>query len=245
VTDQEPHDNSNSPEVDRHEDPRVVVRDRRRIDPDTGQVRTVTEEVPVDETGAPEGGKHAANDDVLLDAEVVEETATEPSLQTQLDERTADLQRLQAEYANYRKRVDRDRETVVSSAKASVVGELLAVLDDVERAAAHGDLTGAFKAVADKLTATLHRVGLEAFGHENEPFDPSVHEAVQHNTSPDVQGPTVTAVLRRGYRFGERTLRPALVAVTDHEPAAEQKPVEGEWFEPSEGTPGGESADRT
>jgi molecular chaperone GrpE len=223
----------------------VVVRDRRRIDPDTGEVRTVTEEVPVDETGAPEGGKHAASEDALLDAEVVEEAAPQPSLQTQLDERTADLQRLQAEYANYRKRVDRDRETVVSSAKATVVGELLAVLDDVERAAAHGDLTGAFKAVADKLTATLHRVGLEAFGHENEAFDPSVHEAVQHNTSPDVQGPTVTAVLRRGYRFGERTLRPALVAVTDHEPGTEQKPVEGEWFEPSEGNPGGESADRT
>jgi molecular chaperone GrpE len=242
VTDQGPHDNSTSAEVDQQGDPRVVVRDRRRIDPDTGEVRTVTEEVPVDETGAPEGGKHAASEDTPVEAEIVSE---EVSLKTQLEERTADLQRLQAEYANYRKRVDRDRETVVSSAKASVVGELLAVLDDVERAAAHGDLTGAFKAVADKLTATLHRVGLEAFGHENEPFDPSVHEAVQHSTSPDVQGPTVTAVLRRGYRFGERTLRPALVAVTDHEPGAEQKPVEGEWYDRSEGTPGGESADRT
>ncbi|MBP2322008.1 molecular chaperone GrpE [Kibdelosporangium banguiense] len=240
MTDQVPHDNSNSAE-----DPRVVVRDRRRIDPDTGQVRTVTEEVPVDAAGAPEGGKHAASDEVPVEGEVVsEEPSPEASLQTQLDERTADLQRLQAEYANYRKRVDRDRETVVSSAKASVAGELLAVLDDVERAAAHGDLTGAFKAVADKLTATLQRVGLEAFGHENEAFDPAVHEAVQHSTSPDVQGPTVTAVLRRGYRFGERTLRPALVAVTDHEPGAEQKPVEGEWLEPSEGNAGGESADR-
>ncbi|NUT53614.1 MAG: nucleotide exchange factor GrpE, partial [Saccharothrix sp.] len=142
-------------------------------------------------------------------------------LKAQLDERTADLQRLTAEYANYRKRVERDRELVVTNAKAQIANELLGVLDDVERAGAHGDLTGAFKAVADKLVGALHGSGLEPFGHEGEEFDPSVHEAVQHGTSPDVSGPTVTAVLRRGYRFGERVLRPALVAVTDHEPAAE------------------------
>jgi molecular chaperone GrpE len=246
VTEQGPHDNNTA------EDPRVVVRDRRRIDPDTGQVRTVTEEVPVDE----ESGRHAAAEPsaepVEVEAEIVQPEIVEENpvqaLRGQLDERTADLQRLQAEYANYRKRVDRDRESVISGAKAQVAGELLAVLDDVERAAAHGDLTGAFKAVADKLIATLQRVGLEPFGHENEPFDPAVHEAVQHSTSPDVPGPTVTAVLRRGYRLGERVLRPALVGVTDHEPGAapvEEKPVEAEWFEPtSEGQPGGESADR-
>jgi molecular chaperone GrpE len=208
---------------------RVVVRDRRRIDPETGEVRPVTEEVPADEAGAPEGGRHA----------VVEEPdgiVGEALLQAQLDERTADLQRLQAEYANYRKRVDRDREGVIAGAKATVVNELLGVLDDIERAGAHGDLTGAFKSVADKLIATVQRVGLEPFGHEREPFDPAVHEAVQHSTSPEVSGPTVTAVLRRGYRFGERVLRPALVAVTDHEPE-EQKPVEAEWIEPSDGEP--------
>jgi molecular chaperone GrpE len=191
---------------------RVVVRDRRRVDPETGEVRTVTEEVPADEAGAAESGKHAAEEPI--EAEIV---VGEALLQAQLDERTADLQRLQAEYANYRKRVDRDREGVISGAKASVVTELLGVLDDIERAAVHGDLTGAFKAVADKVIATVQRVGLEPFGHESEPFDPSVHEAVQHGTSPDVSGPTVTAVLRRGYRFGERVLRPALVAVTDFE----------------------------
>ena len=208
---------------------RVVVRDRRRIDPETGEVRPVAEEVPADEAGAAEGGRHAAAEDP---AEIVGEAR----LQAQLDERTAALQRLQAEYANYRKRVDRDREGVIAGAKASVVNELLGVLDDVERAAAHGDLTGAFKSVADKLIATVQRVGLEPFGHEREPFDPAVHEAVQHSTSPEVSGPTVTAVLRRGYRFGERVLRPALVAVTDHEPE-EQKPVEAEWIEPSDGEP--------
>lgn len=190
------------------EQPQVVVNDRRRIDPETGEVRPPAH-------AAEEG---AAPVDEPLVAEVVDEVAAE--LKTQLDERTADLQRLTAEYANYRKRVERDREAVINNAKASVAAELLSVLDDVERAAAHGDLTGAFKAVADKLVSTLQKTGLEPFAHEGEAFDPSVHEAVQHSTSPDVDGPTVTAVLRRGYTFGDKLVRPALVAVTDHEPAA-------------------------
>ena len=189
------------------EQPQVVVNDRRRIDPETGEVRAPA---------------HVAEDGTApaepLVAEVVDEVAAE--LKTQLDERTADLQRLTAEYANYRKRVERDREAVITNAKASVASELLSVLDDIERAAAHGDLTGAFKAVADKLVSTLAKTGLEPFAHDGEAFDPSVHEAVQHSTSPDVDGPTVTAVLRRGYTFGDKLVRPALVAVTDHEPAA-------------------------
>ena len=191
-----------------------MVRDRRRIDPETGEVRP-----PAPETGfgAPEPELASAPEDEVLEAA----PSQEAELKAQLDERTADLQRLQAEYANYRKRIDRDREAVVNTAKASVATELLSVLDDIDRAAQHGDLTGAFKAVADKLVATLERTGLESFGHEGEAFDPAVHEAVQHDTSPDVSGPTVTAVLRRGYRFGDRVVRAALVAVTDHEPAAE------------------------
>ncbi|MBP2475742.1 molecular chaperone GrpE [Crossiella equi] len=188
----------------------MVVNDRRRIDPETGQVRSeaaseqlAAAEAAAEATPAPEADAGAL-------AEV----------RKQLEERTADLQRLQAEYANYRKRVDRDREVVVHNAKATVVTELLSVLDDFERAERHGDLTGAFKAVADKVVATLQKAGLEAFGHHGEEFDPSVHEAVQHDTSPEVSGPTVTAVLRRGFRFGERVLRPAMVGVTDHEPGA-------------------------
>ncbi|OLR90947.1 nucleotide exchange factor GrpE [Actinokineospora bangkokensis] len=199
----------------------VVVRDKRRIDPDTGAVRAA---------GAADGDTPAAA--AAVEAEVVEadeviieqpaEQAADPAaeVKAQLDERTADLQRLQAEYANYRKRVERDRESVAASAKAQVVTEFLGVLDDLERAGAHGDLTGAFKAVADKFTAVLTKTGLEAFGHEGEPFDPAVHEAVQHSTSSEVDGPTVTGVLRRGYRLGDKVVRAALVAVTDHEPAA-------------------------
>jgi len=192
------------------EQPQVVVTDRRRIDPETGEIRVPAHDATVEEGAAP-------TEDVPVVAEIVDEVAAE--LKTQLDERTADLQRLTAEYANYRKRVERDREAVINNAKASVAGELLSVLDDIERAATHGDLTGAFKAVADKLVSTLAKTGLEPFAHEGEAFDPSVHEAVQHSTSPDVDGPTVTAVLRRGYTFGDKLVRPALVAVTDHEPA--------------------------
>ncbi len=211
------------------EEPRVVVRDKRRIDPQTGEVRPPASEVEA--SGEPEPvAAEAAPLDVA--------PGQEAELKAQLDERTADLQRLQAEYANYRKRVDRDRETVVNGAKASVAGELLSVLDDIERAAQHGDLTGAFKAVADKLVATLERTGLESFGHEGEPFDPSVHEAVQHDTSPDVAGPTVTGVLRRGYRVGDRIVRAALVAVTDHEPGAGggggAGGAESDWFDPND-----------
>ncbi|GAA3430584.1 nucleotide exchange factor GrpE [Kutzneria kofuensis] len=193
---------------DEQEQP-VVVNDRRRIDPETGQLREPEPGELAEETESV--GRHAAD-----------EPAADPAaeLKAQLDERTADLQRLQAEYANYRKRVERDREVNALAAKGQIVTELLGVLDDVERAAAHGDLTGAFKSVSDKLAAVLQASGLEPFGHEGEEFDPSVHEAVQHNTSAEVTGPTVTAVLRRGYRFGERLLRPALVAVTDHEPAS-------------------------
>ena len=197
------------------EQPQVVVNDRRRIDPETGEVRAPAH-------AAEEGA--APVEDTPVAAEIVDEVAAE--LKTQLDERTADLQRLTAEYANYRKRVERDRESVINNAKASVAAELLSVLDDVERAAAHGDLTGAFKAVADKLVSTLQKAGLEPFAHEGEAFDPSVHEAVQHSTSPDVDGPTVTAVLRRGYTFGDKLVRPALVAVTDHEPAPAAPPAE-------------------
>ncbi|WP_018330539.1 nucleotide exchange factor GrpE [Actinomycetospora chiangmaiensis] len=141
-------------------------------------------------------------------------------LRTDLEERTEDLKRLSAEYANYRRRVERDREATVAGAKAQVAGELLTVLDDVERARQHGDLTGAFKVVADRLSETLQRAGLAGFGEVGDAFDPSVHEAVASASSAEVDGPTVTTVMRRGYRFGEKVLRPAMVEVTDHDPDA-------------------------
>ncbi|HZD14018.1 MAG TPA: nucleotide exchange factor GrpE [Pseudonocardiaceae bacterium] len=192
------------------EEPRVVVRDKRRIDPVTGKVRVP----PAGEQPAG-GGVHVDEGDPGAAASAAEVEA----LQAQLDERTGDLQRITAEYSNYRRRVERDRQLVIDVAKAQVTTQLLTVLDDIERAQEHGDLSGAFKVVADKLVAALQAQGLEPFGVVGEAFDPSVHEAVQHSTAADIFEPTVTAVLRPGYRFGERVLRPAMVAVTDAEAA--------------------------
>ena len=128
---------------------------------------------------------------------------------------TSDLQRLQAEYANYRKRVERDRAVAHESAVGAVLTELLALLDDVDRAEQHGELSGGFKAVADQLNSIVSRIGLEKYGTEGEAFDPQVHEALMHDESADVAVPTASKILQPGYKYKERILRPARVAVTD------------------------------
>ncbi|GIJ50763.1 hypothetical protein Val02_76490 [Virgisporangium aliadipatigenens] len=138
-------------------------------------------------------------------------------VRTQLEERTKDLQRITAEYANYRKRVERDKALVVEQASGNVLAALLPVLDDLDRARDHGDLTGPFAAVADQLVAAVGKFGLTPFGEEGDPFDPTRHEAVAHSTSADVTEPTCVTVMRRGYLLGERLLRPALVGVADPE----------------------------
>jgi molecular chaperone GrpE len=148
--------------------------------------------------------------------EVVEEAA--PVQETDpVAALTADLQRLQAEYANYRKRVERDRAVAHELAIGSVLTELLATLDDIDRAADHNELTGGFKAVADQLAAITNRFGLEKYGTEGEAFDPQIHEALLHDTSADVKVSTASKILQPGYKFKERILRPARVAVTDPE----------------------------
>jgi molecular chaperone GrpE len=175
------------------EEPPVVIRDRRKIDPLGDKPRVIAEEA----------ADQSASVSPLAEAEA------------QVAERTADLQRLSAEYANYRKRVDRDRVVVGELATARVLESLLPVLDDIDRAEAHGDLTGAFKAVADQLVAVLQKLGLEAFGAEGDAFDPGIHEAVMHDERADIAVPTTTTVMRRGYRVGDRLLRPAMVGVSD------------------------------
>jgi molecular chaperone GrpE len=192
-------------EAPRPEEP-VVIRDKRKIDPVTGKVRA-----PAEPSGS--AGRTAA------------EPATEPAQvpmveATLLDERTADLQRLQAEYANYRKRAERERLAAGDLAVGRVLTDFLPVLDDLDRARQHGDLTGGLKAIADQLEVAFSKLGLEAFGEQGDPFDPTVHEAVMHNESDEVSVPTCTTVMRKGYRHGERLLRPAMVGVTDPEPAA-------------------------
>jgi molecular chaperone GrpE len=134
-------------------------------------------------------------------------------------ERLADLQRLQAEYVNYRRRVERDRDVARDVAVAGVLEALLPVLDDVHLARQHGDLeSGPFAAIAEKLETTLARYGLVRYGEPGETFDPTVHEALMHTEVELAEGttePTVVQVLQPGYRAGERVLRPARVAVAD------------------------------
>jgi molecular chaperone GrpE len=140
------------------------------------------------------------------------------SLRTQLTERTADLQRLQAEYANYRKRVDRDRSTVREYAVASLLTELLPALDAIGIARDHGELSGGFKSVADQIQAAMVKLGLSTYGQKGDKFDPKIHEALTHTYSADVAEDTCVEIFQPGYKVGDRILRPARVAVA--EPAA-------------------------
>ncbi|HEV8173930.1 MAG TPA: nucleotide exchange factor GrpE [Actinoplanes sp.] len=200
---------------------RVVIRDRRKIKPNG---KAVEESVSEDEKAKePVGGAHRAAEpgqDAEARAGAPARTglgAELEALRSELDERTRDLQRVTAEYANYRKRVDRDRGAAAEQTTGAVLAALLPVLDDLDRAREHGDLVGPFATVAEALTAATGKFGLVAFGEKGDPFDPTRHEAVAHQTSADVTEPTCVEVMRRGYTLGERLLRPALVAVADPE----------------------------
>ncbi len=173
----------------------VTVTDKRRIDPETGEVRHVP-------PGTAPGG--AAPD---ASGKPVDKVA----------ELTNDLQRVQADFANYRKRALRDQQAAADRAKATVVSQLLGVLDDLDRARKHGDLeSGPLKSVADKLDSALTGLGLVAFGAEGEDFDPVLHEAVQHEgDGAHGSKPVIGTVMRHGYKLGENVLRNALVGVVD------------------------------
>jgi molecular chaperone GrpE len=187
-----------------------VVHDRRRIDPVTGALREPAA-TPAPAAPAEEGGPTTmAEQETDTFAEDVAD-----ELSRQISERTADLQRLQAEYANYRRRVERDREAIRETAVANVLANLLPVLDDVGRAREHGELEGGFKSVGEALEQIVERLGLERFGAAGDPFDPMVHEALTHNHSAEVSEPTCVEVFQPGYRLGERVVRPARVAVAD------------------------------
>lgn len=183
--------------TDGHADEPVTVTDKRRIDPNTGQVREGAASGPAPSGPAPEGGSAPASGDADKIAEL-----------------TADLQRVQADFANYRKRALRDQQVAGERAKAVVVSQLLTVLDDLDRARSHGDLEGGpLKSVADKLVSALTGLGLSAFGAEGDEFDPSLHEAVQHEG--EGSKPVIGTVMRQGYKLGDQVLRHALVGVVD------------------------------
>ncbi|MBT2507533.1 nucleotide exchange factor GrpE [Streptomyces sp. ISL-98] len=165
-----------------------------------------------------ESGPAAAGGDV--DVKEAALTAQLDQVRMALNERTTDLQRLQAEYQNYRRRVERDRVTVKEIAVANLLTELLPTLDDIGRAREHGELLGGFKSVAESLETVAAKMGLQQFGKEGEPFDPTIHEALMHSYAPDVEETTCVAILQPGYRIGERTIRPARVAVAEPQPGA-------------------------
>lgn len=148
------------------------------------------------------------------DGAAVTELSPEEAQSAKEAELLADLQRLQAEYANYRRRADRERQGAVETGKATLISSLLPVLDDLDRARAHGDLeSGPLRGVADKIVDTLKSQGLNTFGAQGDAFDPALHEAVQHDG--DGANPVIGDVYRQGYRLGERLLRTAMVTVTD------------------------------
>jgi molecular chaperone GrpE len=178
--------------------------DKRRVDPETGAVREPT----------PAADDTPAHDPAALGAAPVH-AELEAALAVAA-ERLEDLQRLQAEYVNYRKRVERDRLVARDQTVFAIVDALLGVLDDVDLARQHGELAdGPFAAIADKLETALGRFGWERYGATGEPFDPNHHEALMHALSPDVDQPTVVQVLQPGHRVGERIVRAARVAVAE------------------------------
>ncbi len=182
-----------------HPEEGVRVNDRRRIDPETYEVR--------EQATAP-AASGAQADEALIEADLTAADA-------KVSELTDDLRRVHAEYANYRKRVERDREIARDVTVGGVLTELLPILDDVERAREHGELEGAFKTVGEALEATCAKLGLEMYGAADEPFDPAIHEALTSETREGLDGPIVTSVYQRGYRHAGRVLRPARVAVAD------------------------------
>ncbi|MDT0344985.1 nucleotide exchange factor GrpE [Streptomyces litchfieldiae] len=197
----------------------------------------VPAETPASDERAEAGpGGDGSPEAAAQDLQEVALTAQLDQARSALNERTQDLQRLQAEFQNYRRRVERDRVAVKEMAVANLLTELLPVLDDIGRARDHGELVGGFKQVAESLEVVAAKMGLMQFGKEGEPFDPTVHEALMHSYSPDVTETTCVQILQPGYRIGERTIRPARVGVAEPQPG---KPAEQEESAPEKDDGGG------
>jgi molecular chaperone GrpE len=195
-----------------------TVRDKRRIDPETYQVREPQATAAPAPGGATDPEPSEVNQQTPSDSEVNTSAAEVAEAQAALAERTGDLQRLQAEYVNYKRRVDRDRDVTRKAGIESVLKDILPVLDDLRSAREHEELTGGFKAVADEIERVAGKYGLEAFGQPGDPFDPHIHEALLHAHATGITGPTCVEILQPGYRIGEKVLRPARVAVAEPGP---------------------------
>ncbi|MEO3941572.1 nucleotide exchange factor GrpE [Paenarthrobacter nicotinovorans] len=214
-----PHHGNEAEHSEGNEPRKPVIRDNRKVDPETGAARQ-----PDSEAAAPTEGNAAPTDgDALSQAEEIlngvevpaeESVASGAAAEAQAAELRNDLLRLQAEYVNYRKRVERDRAVAGEMAVIGVLNSLLPVLDDVDAARQHGDLEdGPFAAIATKLENALKTYGLERIADTGVEFDPTIHEALIQQPGEDIEVDTVSQVLRSGYRSGERVLRAAQVIV--------------------------------
>lgn len=195
-----------------------IIRDKRRIDPETGQVRPSPDAEGAPAEGAPSAGEatdaaEGADEDVLTVDDIL--NAAQAEVQEPSDEHLADLKRVTAEYANYRKRTEANREVERERAVGAAVSVLLPVLDDLDRAEKHGDLEGdaPFATIAAKLRAAVEKLGLTPFGEVGEPFDPTRHEAIFQQPSDEVDTDTVADVVETGYLLGGTLLRAAKVVV--------------------------------
>jgi len=223
---------SGSRDEDEQERRGPTIRDKRRIDPETYQVREPYVSAAPAPAGTPPTSSEKAsvsepqlNDlnepepsEILEDNDVTALAAEVADLRTALAERTGDIQRLQAEYVNYKRRVDRDRDVTRKAGIESVLKDFLPVLDDLRSAREHEELSGGFKAVADEVERVSGKYGLESFGEKGDAFDPHIHEALLHAHATGITGPTCVEILQAGYRIGDKVLRPARVAVAEPGP---------------------------
>lgn len=220
------------------EEPGFTFSDKRRIDPDTGELRP---EVDAQSTQA-EGGQGASQDaeeeladasdlgvDIPGDASTLNDTeaaqdetaqdeaAAEPAPGSEAAAHLADLKRINAEYAAYRMRADRERERASVGGTIKTVEALIPVLDEVRLAQENGDVSGAFETHVTKLVDSLTKVGVEQYGEVGDEFDPRLHEALMQQPSDDVETPTIFLVMQPGYRLGDRVIRAARVGVQQPE----------------------------
>ncbi|MEV7133482.1 nucleotide exchange factor GrpE [Arthrobacter sp. NPDC093128] len=216
--DQQHHRDSHENERGDNEPQKPIIRDNRKVDPETGAARHPEREGHADKAGKTaetEGDALSQAEDILNSVEVpAEESVAQGVGAAEAEELKNDLRRLQAEYVNYRKRVERDRAVAGEMAVIGVLNSLLPVLDDVDAARQHGDLAdGPFAAIAAKLENALKTYGLVRIDETGVEFDPTIHEALIQQPGEDVEIDTVSQVLRSGYKSGERVLRAAQVIV--------------------------------
>jgi molecular chaperone GrpE len=204
-------------ESDKNEEP--IIHDKRRIDPETGKVRPAESSAeapdPAADANATEEGFEGPDVETSLSDADLDFLSGQASAEELAAERLADLQRVTAEYANYRKRTEANREVERERAVTQTISALLPVLDDLDRAEKHGDLEGesAFATIAAKLRGAAEKLGLIAFGAAGEPFDHNVHEAIFQQPSADVDTETIAEVVETGYMLGSTLVRAAKVVV--------------------------------